>query len=214
MRTIWIMFFSVSSSSIIKRYQFLYCFIMFLYLISTFSRILFLLVSYAYGSLQSVDYIFFFIISTQSNIINFFSKNTWYASLLSLCYDFSIKTFSFKNILSIFLLWLELLWVSNYRVTSCKLRITSYYLFYELRVTFYIPVTNYYLLQPLRVTFYIQSRVTISWKSCELPFTYKLGVNTYWKNYELVFMPKLRVTIYSMSYELNLSYELRVTIIA
>ena len=74
MRTIWIMFFSVSSCSIIKRYQFLYCFIMFLYLISTFLRILFLLVSYAYGSLQSVDYIFFLSLAVKTILLTFFQK--------------------------------------------------------------------------------------------------------------------------------------------
>ena len=45
---------------------------------------------------------------------------------------------------------------NRFQVASYKLRVTSYYLFHELRVKFYVRVTSYYLLHELRVTFYIR----------------------------------------------------------
>ena len=59
----------------------------------------------------------------------------------------------FVNIPFLYTVFLSGFLTNELRVTIYKLRVTSYYLLYELRVTFYIRVTSYYLLHELRVTF-------------------------------------------------------------
>ena len=83
------------------------------------------------------------------------------------------------------------LWISNKRVTSCKLRVRSYeslfigrvtswflhtsyrlYLLQQLKVNYYIRVTSYYLHHVSRVNFYVG--VTIQYLLHELRVTFHI----------------------------------------
>ena len=95
-------FFYYFFCNLIKVNQFLYCFIIFLYLISSFSLTRSLLVLYAYVSIESIDCIL--LLSFERKIIVLISPvKTLYVSLINLCRVFNINLSAFMTSLWSFL---------------------------------------------------------------------------------------------------------------
>ena len=93
--SIWIIFFYVFFYNIIKVNHFLYCFIILLLLISSFSLTRTLLVPYAYVSIESIDCIL--LSSFELKAILLISSVKTCFSLLNLCYVFNVDLLFFMN---------------------------------------------------------------------------------------------------------------------